>query len=370
MPRPPAGNRRRDRLGALEEAPGAILPPAAQYDTPRATMAKTRDSLTHAGRFLFKTGVPRLVRSSWSASSDLLHMLDRERKYGGKAGLGWLQRIALWRAGFLSESAVIYGSHDPRRLGNYMSDLARFRRTGTLNGPFDVILHDKLCFWGFMRNFSERIAPALGIVWRGKLVRLGVPDAEPVVTGLPRLGGKLVLKPRTGSGGAGVIVYERRDGGAHLVNGAEGADADLPRELDVGEAYIVGPYIDQAGYARDIFPDVANTVRVLTMYDEEAGEAFAAAAAPRFGARRAGSAVDNWGQGGISAGIDLASGCLTRGYGFPFQGELRPYPAHPDTGAAIEGAAIPDWPRVRDGILDLAGRLPFLPYVGWDVIIT
>jgi hypothetical protein len=219
-----------------------------------------------------------------------------------------------------------------------------------------------------MRNFSERIAPTIGIVHRGKLIRFGASGPEPIAVGLPRIGGKLVLKPCIGGGGRGIVIYEWQDG-VHLVSGGKAADGDLVR-LFRSEPYIVSPYIHQAEYARTIFPDVANTVRVLTMYDDEAEEAFMAAAVHRFGVRRSGAVVDNWGRGGISAGIELASGRLTCGYGFPFQGELHRYPIHPETGAAIEGVKIPGWPEVRDGILDLARRLPFLPYIGWDIIIT
>jgi hypothetical protein len=43
---------------------------------------------------------------------------------------------------------------------------------------------------------------------------------------------------------------------------------------------------------------------------------------------------------------------------------------HPDTGTPIEGAVVSGWPAVRDGIVALATRLPFLPYVGWDVVVT
>jgi hypothetical protein len=232
-------------------------------------------------------------------------------------------------------------------------------------------LDDKLYFWSLMRVLSERVAPVLGIVRDGRLVRIGRAGTETVAAGLLYLGGdegKLVLKPCTGrSGGEGVFTYEWRDG-THLVNGDWADDDELLARFG-DEVHIVSPYVRQAEYAAWIFPDVANTIRILTMYDDDAGEAFIAAAVHRFGTRSPG-VVDNWGRGGISAGVDLASGRLTRGYAFPLGRELRVCPVHPDTGAAIEGVEIPGWSQVRDGILELADKVPFLPYVGWDVIVT
>jgi len=179
-----------------------------------------------------------------------------------------------------------------------------------------------------------------------------------------------VLKPCVdGNGGAGVFVYERRDG-AHVVNGVLVTPNDLGRRLG-GGVWLVCAYVEQADYARTIFPDVANTIRVLTMYDDEAGQAFAAAAVHRFGTRAQGpTAVDNWSRGGLTAAIDLAGGCLGRAYGFPSAGGLVTHATHPDTGTPIEGAVVSGWPAVRDGIVALATRLPFLPYVGWDVVVT
>jgi hypothetical protein len=104
-----------------------------------------------------------------------------------------------------------------------------------------------------------------------------------------------------------------------VVNTMSLADRErkLGRRLG-GGVWLVCAYVEQADYARTIFPDVANTIRVLTMYDDEAGQAFAAAAVHRFGTRAQGpTAVDNWSRGGLTAAIDLAGGCLGRAYGFP-----------------------------------------------------
>ena len=331
-----------------------------------------RGGLARAGGIVLKERIPALGRSLWLTFVNSMSLVYRERKHGVGTGLPLPRRLRLWRAGFLSESAVLYGSSEPGRLRDYLSDWARFQRTGDLDRPFDPLLDDKLCFWGFMRTFSDRIAPALGLVRGGRLIRFGVAGAEPVTVGLARLAGssKLVLKPCVGgSGGVGVFVYEWREG-AHVVDGVAVAADEFERRLGE-EVHLVCTPIEQAGYARAIYPDVANTIRILTMYDEEAGEAFVAAAVHRFGTRaRGAAAVDNWSSGGLSAWIDPTSGRLGPGYGFPSGRELKAHRTHPDTGAAIEDVQVEGWPVVRDEIVALASGLPFLPYVGWDIVVT
>jgi hypothetical protein len=309
-----------------------------------------------------------LVRSVWKYFDYFLMLTAREYKYGRKADLRLFQRLTCWNHGFLSESATLYQNNGSISFGHYLSDFACYTKTGDIDQPFGEIMRNKLCFWGFMKNFSERVSPVLGLIRRGKLVHLGTPDAELPSTGLPRLRAKLILKPLSGSHGDGVITYEWRDGG-HLVNSEPVAEGELLRHLGE-EIYLVFPFVRQAEYASRIFPDVANTVRILTMYDDREEKAFVAAAVHRFGVRGRGVVVDNWRQGGISADVDPATGRLSRGYGFPFGGRLTVYPHHPDTGMAIEGEEIPNWSRIRDEVLDLANKLLFLPYIGWDIIIT
>jgi len=176
-----------------------------------------------------------------------------------------------------------------------------------------------------------------------------------------------VLKPCSGSGGTGILVYAHRDG-THSVDGQALDEAALLDRL-AGEIWLVCAFLEQAGYARAVFQDATNTIRMLTLYDEEAGEAFLARAVHKFG-RRCTGAVDNWEKGGISARIDLASGRLGKGLCFHPEGRLRAYADHPDSSAPIEGMVVPGWPAVRDGLVELASKLPFLPYIGWDVVVT
>ena len=43
---------------------------------------------------------------------------------------------------------------------------------------------------------------------------------------------------------------------------------------------------------------------------------------------------------------------------------------HPETGAPIRGVRLPCWKETTEDILRLSARLPFIPFLGWDVVLT
>lgn len=70
---------------------------------------------------------------------------------------------------------------------------------------------------------------------------------------------------------------------------------------------VVTEYVEQAGYAAEIYPESANMLRIHTMIDPETDEACIPGAFHRFGSSEIGH-VDNWSAGGLSAGFDPETG--------------------------------------------------------------
>jgi hypothetical protein len=81
--------------------------------------------------------------------------------------------------------------------------------------------------------------------------------------------------------------------------------------------------------------------------------------------------TDNWSGGGISAPVELASGRLGEGRMHPLKGQRaqQRFTEHPDTGAVIAGAVLPEWERVMDTVLRAAASVPFNRMAGWDILV-
>jgi hypothetical protein len=80
-----------------------------------------------------------------------------------------------------------------------------------------------------------------------------------------------------------------------------------------------------------------------------------------------GNAADNyWRPGNILARIDLASGCIEAamtGAGFDFKEVTH----HPDTGARLIGAKVPNWDAMKATSVEGARLMRQVPMIGWDM---
>ncbi len=281
----------------------------------------------------------------------------------------WRRTIWCLRKGFLPTSYDLYslGENDPRE---YLSDRER-EMTWILNWPYAGILDDKLGFDSVLKQLGARTPEIRGLVIKGRLTPLdegrGVAGKDWWQERLDRVG-RLVLKPIWGSKGNGVSIVERSAAGCR-VNDQQTTLDELEQRLSRMDRYLVSDYAQQASYAQEIFPGAANSIRILTVHDEN-GVPFIAAATHRFGTNRSGRPIDNWSAGGLSAGIELETGQLSAGLTSLDFSRMERHDHHPDTGTPIKGNRVVNWDVIRAGIVEVAAKLPFLPYVGWDVVAT
>jgi hypothetical protein len=278
-------------------------------------------------------------------------------------------RLQAWRHGFLSASASVYGlaENDWR---DYLSDYSYYLKTPFINyGRYNAILNDKIYFYCMMRAIAAPTPSIFGFVVGRRLAWLDAPTENGAAPGLRALlehERQIVLKPVNGGGGHGFFRAELADGRV-LVNGEE-RDMSFVQNL-LAPGTLVSEWVRQADYAAKINDSATNTIRILTMWDPQTDEPFVARAAHRFATRRS-LPVDNFGKGGLSANMDLETGRLGPASSFPYTGRVERHSMHPDTGAQIEDVTVPGWPTVRDAVLRVSERLPQLPLVGWDVVVT
>src|SRR4051794_16453738 len=197
-----------------------------------------------------------------------------------------------------------------------------------------------------------------GFARKGEIVWLGEDQPSGGLDGLLERRGKLVVKSRAGAGGSGFALLHREAGTTY----ANGRPVEDPRQALGRGSLVISDFVEQHDRLAAIYPNTTNTMRVMTFRDVDTDEPFVAFAGHRFGTQRS-EPVDNFGAGGLSAGIDLETGVLERGMrrvprasSGPGRGssEMEWIDQHPDTGAQITGTKIPHWQSVVDGVLRAA----------------
>jgi len=307
------------------------------------------------------------VRSIYRKRRNLKWMYIEERR--NPHPLAWRKRIRAWRMGFLSGSYLYLDldHHDP---SDYINDRMRFLRLSALNGPYAEILHNKLLFGEVFRRHPDVVPETYALVRQKRVWPMSDVERVSSVDGILDLlsrKGKLVIKKTRGFGGSDCTILEDR-GGDVAFSGRVVSRDEARERLGSRRELIVSEYVQQASYAREIYPASANSVRMLTMVDDETEEPFLARAVHRFGG--GGKMVDNVSQGGVAAIIGPDDDRLGVGVQIDEAGHPRNIECHPDTGARITGVQIPHWQQVVDRVLELAREHPYMPYIGWDVIVT
>lgn len=294
-----------------------------------------------------------LRRSIWSSNVDLpLH-----------------QRFLAVCRGFAPSSARIYDLFgDAADEREFVSDRARAARARYIDGLFRHVLDNKLAFARLVSPLAPTPEP-IAVVKEGK-----VHAADGRVLTVADLLGEhvgrgLVLRNVMGRLGRGLVIAEPGDErGPLVVNGrpatVESAVAEIER-IAAGSTYLATGLEAQHPDLAAIFPGARNTLRLLTLVEPETGRAFVAQACQKLGTR-ASAPTDN----GLSAPIDLESGLMGPGVSRSDEGEVGWHEIHPDTGAAIAGVAVPQWRRVREAMEGVATRLNYIPFIGWDVLVT
>lgn len=287
-----------------------------------------------------------------------------------KINLPFAKRLKLFLKGFMSDKYFIYRLEE-NNYKDFISDIERFRMR-YLNMNHQYIIKDKAVFSSFIKNYLPS-PDCYAIIKNGKFYPLNVSrninSFDSFIELLKEK--KLIFKPNHGSGGQGIILLAYQEEHKAIKNYNEIIDLDeLKRFLYNLYNYIVVEYIEQANYAKRIFPYSANTIRILTYKDETMKSSEIFLARHRFGTLRSFPA-DNISQGGISAAIHLDDGELQAGFIFDRYNGLIKTEIHPDTKEYLRGVKISNWTKIKEDILKAHNALSyFFKILGWDILPT
>lgn len=187
--------------------------------------------------------------------------------------------------------------------------------------------------------------PALGQVER----LLGSSAAE-----------EFFIKPVSGAAGRGVTKADRTDRGIIF----HGNDRLADPEYRVPERHIVQERVTQHPDLDTLYAGSINTMRIVTLHTR-AGDSIVMATKIRFG--RDGSHIDNWSRGGISIGIDMATGRLYE-HGYDKKG--RAFDRHPNTHVTFAGYGVPLWDEILDFARRTQNAFPYFRLLGLDVALA
>ncbi len=167
---------------------------------------------------------------------------------------------------------------------------------------------------------------------------------------------KLVLKPRYGAEGNGIVFLATKDFTTETLRSAV-------RDYNSG---VVEEFVDQHPAINKLSPYATNTLRVITQVTPD-NEVDILLVCFRISN---GAPVDNFDQGGISAIVNIKTGVIdTPGiFKDPRNNDL--LYQHPLTGEDIVGFEIPYWTETVEFVKRISLHIPQLRSVGWDIAIT
>lgn len=321
-------------------------------------------------------GVPRVQRRNGQLEFRLRNVVRFVRmvlhEAVSRTGLPWRTRFRAWRHGFTSGSWKLYGLDD-KDPGLYLADFRAAANHYPVNGFYNPVLANKLLASRLFTTHEIPHPEVVSTVLDGRLFDEAGETPGDLRRALERTLERVprqVFRPMLAGSGEGVFFLERTEDG-WLLNDQRATPEDVCEVVSSLEAHVATAFVEQADYAKRIFPGSTNTLRVLTLWDEETGAPFVAAIVHRFGSKRSGP-TDHWnkGYGGLCAGVNRESLVLGRAAWYEDDERISWTPVHPDSGEAIEGVAVPGLQEALDGVLAAAACFPYCPSIGWDLLMT
>ena len=164
---------------------------------------------------------------------------------------------------------------------------------------------------------------------------------------------KVVIKPFRGGGGSGVRIVNTYSYQEILSSYSRNC--------------IVEDFIEQHSFLNKIFSDSLNTLRVLTLNDNDKINVISAVL--KFGRYNTNN-MDHFQHGGISVDIDLESGLLLKGKSIFKYFEDEDYLSHPETGIEFYNKPLPYFKEVMQTAIKAHKLFPSTKIIGWDIAVT
>ncbi len=277
-----------------------------------------------------------------------------------------------WRRGFHAESFALYdlAHNDPN---DYISDYQRWRYCIKIN-PSRSYYDHKIEFRSILLTAGLPQAETVALCAKGQILLRPLEDTREYVSASQleavlseEEGAKFIVKPENGTRGEGIFLLSSENG--RLMRQRGKARISFTIE-DLPKIALIERMVRQGAFWNALFPDSANSMRVLTGFTADEPEPVILRAVQRIGTTDT-VPTDNWSGGGICSLIDLPTGRLGPGLTHPSKSRQggRAFAVHPDSGAQIEAATVPYWDASCRTARRAAACSPLHRYVGWDILV-
>lgn len=270
------------------------------------------------------------------------------------------KKLKLALNGFTADQYYLYRMNQITE--QYLSEYDWFK-SRFVNKPYDYIINDKLVFNELIKD-RVNTPDILVVKYKGTLKAPNKNICEEKdILNLIRREECVILKPIFKGKGNDVLKLSMIDN-EFFINDVLGSENYLEDIMEKKDNWIICKYIVNHVYAKKIYPDTLNTIRIVVIRENQ--EPVIAYAVHRFGTSKT-AAVDNASKGGLVSKIDLAKGILSEAKSIK---NLNIYYAHPDTGSRIQGVSIPYWDKIKSTVLELSKEIFYLDIIAWDIAVT
>ena len=268
--------------------------------------------------------------------------------------------------GYLADQYALYDfKHNDKN--QYLSEFDWYR-SRWINEPFDQMCNNKIICTNVLDRYVA--CPKLLLMKNhGNMVSLEYDHADgfrttaDVVSLLDQYG-QLFMKPLAAGKGKGVRRLDKV-GDSLFIDTKEVTFSQLDAFLNKEDNWFLSEGMKQSAFEDGLYDQTTNTIRFITLRDPKSGNFKVFFAVQRIGTSGT-IPVDNGSRGGLVAKIDLETGTLSAAHTLQHHGWHK---VHPDSGAQIEGAVIPNWADLKEKMLDLARRFPFMNFIAWDILL-
>lgn len=265
--------------------------------------------------------------------------------------------------GYLADQWMLYDfDHNDKK--EYLSEFDWYR-SRYINEPFDFILNNKIAAAEVLKQYV-RVPASYMIKNKGFLTNFdSTPMEYEEAISLLKEKKMLFIKPYGAGKGNGVNILIYRDGQI-FVDKTSYTEEEFIKFLKGRDDWFLCESMKQHSYSDAIYDKTVNTIRMIVMRDIHTNKFKIFFAVQRIGTS-ATIPVDNGSRGGLVANIDLETGVLSEARCLH---NRNVYKVHPDSGAPIEGAVIPDWEDIKAEVLALTNKMPYMHFIAWDILKT